>query len=199
MIARIPFSACITLCSVLSFSPHEDTPLDLISAAETQYASSVARHKDELLTLLERKRVVAQQRGKLSDLQLIEQEIEQFDKHNKLPKSLSTEAYLRKMELARSKLVSEYESAIKDLTKSGDIEAAKSIQKTLDHIQVSKVLVPPDAVRKGRFAFKVFADRTTWDEAKAKCAQIGGRLASIDTKDNNDFLAGSSEIFVVGC
>ena len=188
MVARIVFSACILFLSALSCSAKEGATLDRISSAEKDYASGIARHRDELLAMLEKKREVAQKKGDLSALQMIEDEMEQFEKHGNLPKSVPTASYVRKMELSKAKLVSEYESVIKDLTKSGEIETAKAIQETLDRFKSGKAVVPHDAVRKGRFAYKVFLDRMTWDQAKMKCAEFGGRIARIDNKDENDFL-----------
>lgn len=47
---------------------------------------------------------------------------------------------------------------------------------------------PPNAVRfRGKF-YKVFNDKSTWHQAKAKCEQMGGRLAVVDNPAVNDFL-----------
>lgn len=89
-------------------------------------------------------------------MQLIDEEITQFEESHKRPKSGVTNAYCRKMDSAKSKLISVYQSAVKDLTKSGDIEQAKSVQATLDRLMSAKVAVPRDAIRNGHLRSKHF-------------------------------------------
>lgn len=188
MSTRLLITTCIALASTLPCPAGDDAPIDRITAAQQQHESDVLQYREELRTAITNKRKIAQEKGDLASLQRIDEEIAQFEKHNKLPQSVSTAAYSRKMALARSKLISAYQLAIKELTKSGDIETAKAVQGTLDRLKSADVHIPRDAVLRGGFAFKAFSDQLTWEEAEAKCMGLGGRLVRIESLEENEFV-----------
>ncbi|MHC5055234.1 MAG: protein kinase domain-containing protein [Planctomycetota bacterium] len=50
--------------------------------------------------------------------------------------------------------------------------------------------VPADAVEFGGHRYKLFSTRMSWDDAKAFCERAGGHLATIASKEEQDFVVG---------
>jgi serine/threonine protein kinase len=49
-------------------------------------------------------------------------------------------------------------------------------------------VVPADAVAFSGHHYRVFLKKTTWADAKARCEEMGGHLACIETKEEQDFI-----------
>ena len=49
-------------------------------------------------------------------------------------------------------------------------------------------IIPTDAVAFQKKRFKIFNEQLTWHDAKQKCQQMGGRLAEVRSKEENDFV-----------
>ncbi|QDV70635.1 Lectin C-type domain protein [Rosistilla carotiformis] len=184
---RITLTLCIALTSILVCCA-DDSLLDRVVAAEKNYTAEIEQYREELLDALASKREIAQKRGDLKSLQRIDDEITQFKEHQQLPKMVSVRAYSRKMSLAKSKMISAYEQTVTDLTKSGAIEQAKSVQAKLEQFVSGKAVIPHDAIRFGHLAYKVFPDQLTWEQARERCTGLGGTLPRISNNQENDFL-----------
>ena len=52
---------------------------------------------------------------------------------------------------------------------------------------------PPGTAELGGHHYKVFWERRAWHEAKKRCEELGGHLACVETKEENDFLTKLSD------
>jgi hypothetical protein len=93
------------------------------------------------------------------------------------------------MRTARAKLEDAYGAAVKKYTMDGKIALAKAVQKEFDEFKAGSSR-PADAVKFGGKFYKVYDTNLTWHEAKKKCEQVGGRLAVIDSAEENEFVVG---------
>ena len=54
--------------------------------------------------------------------------------------------------------------------------------------KVIKKTIPADAVKFNGHAYKIFAEKISWHEAKKKCEAMGGYLVCIETKAEQGFI-----------
>ena len=60
----------------------------------------------------------------------------------------------------------------------------------LPQISAEEVSIPSDAVEFNGNHYKIYDDSMTWTEAKAQCESMGGRLVTITSQKEMDFLIG---------
>ena len=58
----------------------------------------------------------------------------------------------------------------------------------LPESQKNTATIPADAVVFQKKRFKLFTEQLTWHDAKKECQQLGGRLAEVRSKEENDFI-----------
>ena len=79
----------------------------------------------------------------------------------------------------------------KEATKSPSAKSTtspKSGRKVARKGAGTAILIPADARIVGSKRFKVFSEQLTWPEARAKCEQMGGHLAIVDSEEENRIL-----------
>jgi hypothetical protein len=98
--------------------------------------------------------------------------------------------------LARAKelVVITQMAAAREFVKSGKLTQAEGMERDnkrlLQQRDVLTADVPDDAVKFGRWYYKVFKDRLPWHEASAACARMGGALSIVRSKEENEFILG---------
>lgn len=159
-----------------------------VQAAEQESEGLISKSLQNLKQSLEAKRDAAQSRGDLAAYEELATELQNFDRRGVLPKSVSTKAYERASQKAVSDLERVYRFAVTEATKVGNIALAKELQKRQDGLETRRVGRPSDAALFRGHAYKLFSEKLSWSEARTRCNQMGGHLATIHDRDEHAFI-----------
>ncbi|MEP3478289.1 MAG: DUF1080 domain-containing protein [Fuerstiella sp.] len=106
-----------------------------VDKAIATFKSTVEETRKQLIVSLETAANRAQRTGDLETLTEIQREKSAFESFGIVPTIISTTAFDRRMETARKRLVSRYESAVESFTRLGTIDAAKKTQQDLERFR----------------------------------------------------------------
>jgi hypothetical protein len=128
--------------------------------AKGDYEKTSEKARANLVSDLNKKAKAAQKAGDLKTLEMVEAEIDAFEKQAVLPKSIPVKAYEAEVRKAKTKLEDAYTAAVKEFTKNGKRAEAKAVQSELDDfkkgITPTKIARPePVDIKKGMPPAKV--------------------------------------------
>ncbi|MBI1349237.1 hypothetical protein GC163_23455 [bacterium] len=176
---------CVIASSNVGIGDEKTSAKDRVEAAEHEAQAIIDNACLDVRKMLEAKRDVAQKKGDLSEFEKLVNEIQAFDRRNVLPKSVSTRVYERLTQKALNDLERAYQLAVADYTKAGNINAAKAIQEKQEGLKSRQVGRPLDAVRYKGHYYKLYPEKLRWEDARTRCEQMGGNLATIQDQDEN--------------
>jgi hypothetical protein len=105
-----------------------------LDEARGQYEEAIDQAKKSILDDLNELRDKAQTNGNLKRLEVLAQEIAKFEEEGELPTSVKTSRFKSSIERAKSRFVAVLSGTVRDYTKDGKTDLAKSVQKEIDEI-----------------------------------------------------------------
>lgn len=191
---KILFNDCLYIClawlltSVLMIQSvmAEDLIEIQLEQAKEEYYLAQEEYRSDVKAFLERREETARRSGNKLVVDRIKREQQDFEEKGTPPASLSASIISRR-DKARSALERAYQNAIKEYIKSSQDDRAEAVEKEWNAI-LKGVFIPKDATEfQGKY-YKVFEEQQTWHNAKKKCESLGGHLAVISSKEQDQFI-----------
>jgi hypothetical protein len=145
MVKLLIAAVCLLLIQVAGRAeePVADPIKAKITAAKDAFHAERDKAGQTLIVLLEKKEATAKQAGDLKSLEAVRDEIAAFQKHATLPKLVPTTAYESALKIARTRIETEYATAMKVYTQQMRAEEVKQLQQQLDELLQGKKSAPP--------------------------------------------------------
>lgn len=158
-----------------------------LDEAKAAYEASSEKYRAAVGVWLDKREASAREKGDKKLVDQVKAERQAFDERGELPPGAPV-ALKSRITSARAALDSAYKAAVREYTRAKRDEEAAAVEKEWEQFKADAAR-PADAAKCGDKYFKVFDTPLSWHQAKKKCEEMGGRLASIETDEENDFVA----------
>jgi hypothetical protein len=172
---------------VTSVRADSDSTRMKLDEAKAAYEASSEKYRAAVGVWLDKRESSARDKGDKKLVDQVKAERQAFDERGELPPGAPVVLKSR-LASARSALDSAYKAAVREHTRAKRDEEAAAVEKEWDLFKAAGVR-PADAAKCGEKYFKVFETPLSWHDAKKKCVEMGGRLASIESEEENVFVA----------
>ena len=190
---------CLMLTAETVLPADVDSVRANLDKAKARYESAAVKYRLDVSAWFDTQEKAARGRGAKKAVDDLQAEREAFERKGKAPKSAPSR-FRTQLSKPRSTLEKKYETAIQDYTKANLDKEAAAVEKELAAFKAAAGLPPDDAESFSGKRYKVFNTMLTWQDAKAECEKMGGRLAIITSIGENDFvrkLADKSKVKVI--
>lgn len=161
-----------------------------LNMAREAYSAALAGIRDDVAKLINDKDATERKRSNpdLSRLKAFKAEKDALEQTGEMPKWIDAKIKDR-IAKARAALVAALTATKAAYVRAKDDEKAAAIDVEIEQIK-NGAGPAADATKFGTKYFKVFDTNLTWHEAKKQCEQMGGRLAVINSAEENKFVIG---------
>jgi Lectin C-type domain len=160
-----------------------------LTKARDAYSAAMAGIRKDVVKLIDDKDAAERKRANpdLGNLKALKAEKDALEQTGEVPKWIDAKIKDR-IAKAHISLVAALTEAKAAYVRAKDDDKAAAFEKEIEQTKVG-VTRPADAAKFGNKYFKVFDTNLTWHEAKKRCEQMGGRLAVIDSAEENKFVS----------
>jgi hypothetical protein len=144
MFRSLMFIAVSTLVVSTNLFAQVDLVEQKLVESKSQFDSTAEKARTALVESLQKKEASGKKTGNLQMLQTVQSELKAFEENGELPKSVPTGVFEGQMKRARARLEEAYADAVKQYTKAGSVELAKTVQQELDEFRKSKLTIASD-------------------------------------------------------
>jgi hypothetical protein len=158
-----------------------------LANAKNSYDAKFRTSCETVLKALERKENAARTAGDKKLLDELKEQRDAFEARTAIPTIVPTTEFMRQLRGARFEMATAYGVAIRGYTKARMDDAVAAVERDLATFRRG---VPPpfDAKSFGGKHYKLFVTWLNWQEAQAKCVEMGGHLPIVLTGAENQFL-----------
>ncbi len=189
-VTRLLVFSCIgliTMISVFAQQSDGDPIRSKLENAKVTFERALEKNRKDVIGEIDKRVTAAGKKGDRKGKEAALSERQTFVESDQMPKATPI-AIKDRYEKAVKELGDAFIAAGKLYTKAGKDDESALVDKEKDVFRNRYSRTPQDAVRFRGKSYKVFNDKSTWHQAKAKCEQMGGRLAVVDNPAVNDFL-----------
>lgn len=130
----------------VAYSDESRDPIDRkLADAKAQYTKTTDAAREELIAQIDKAISAAQSAGDLKTLDIITSQKNAFVDSGTLPSKVATKLYIAALDNSRSKMATAFANAVKEYTRAGLLESARTTQKELDEFSKSSTKRPQDS------------------------------------------------------
>ncbi len=144
--------AIITLLTLPLIAQEQDTNLQNLQKAKTEFEESIQKAKAKIEESLDKKIAFSQKIGNLKAYEFYKTELNEFKTKGKVPITIPLQEYNSSIKMATSKLENAYRQAIKSYTQEGKIDKAKEIDS--EYTLLFSNELPANSEWHGHYTFK---------------------------------------------
>jgi hypothetical protein len=171
-----------------------------LDKAWAEYDVAVAKTTEKLRSAITKQFDAAAAKGDLDAAEKWQAAVDRFDKAGEVPTDVAAKAIvsaaIAEYKAVRDELTSTYEAVVKALTMEKKIAEAKAVRDELKRLQdlalagqsMTTLAIPKDAFVFDNHSYYLFAEKKTHEQASAACKNLGGYLAKINTRQEQDVL-----------